>query len=95
MAGKLWVRQIMKNKLARDVVVPCEDMDWLEALRLACQQMDLSVPIVVARHERDWQSFRLLRFLPGEFLETVRFDRLEVEYFDPDSRKKPLLPHAD
>ena len=95
MAGKLWVRQIYHNKLARDVVVPCENLDWAEALRLACHQMDLSVPLFVPRHQRDWEDFRLLRFLPGDFMEAVRFDRLEAEFFDPEYKNPPDRMNAD
>lgn len=88
MAGSLWVREIRRNKIRRDIVVPCPEYDWQEALIAACRQLDLAAPLVVARHEQDFADFRQLRFLPEHFLESVHFDRLEVEYFDPDDKKE-------
>lgn len=88
MAGKLWVREIRKNKIRRDVVVPCERGDWQAGLVSACHQLDLSAPLVVARHERDFSDFGQARFLPEHFMEGVGFDRLEVEFFDPDEKKE-------
>lgn len=88
MAGKLWARQIRRNKMIADAVSACDRADWQEALSACCRQMDIGVPMVLARHEQDWQNLSQTRFLPEHFLEQVRFDRLEVEYFDPDQKKK-------
>ncbi|NLW20499.1 MAG: hypothetical protein GXY84_03890 [Clostridiales bacterium] len=87
MAGQLWVREIRRNKIRRDVVVPCPDGDWQQAMAAACRELDIAVPLVVARHLRDFEDYRQLRFLPEHFLESVPFDRLEVEFFDPEDRK--------
>lgn len=86
MAGSLWVREIKRNKIRRDIVVPCSLLDWQQALQEACQQMDLAFPLVVARHEKDFADFSQTRFLPDHFLEGVTFDRLEVEYYDPEDK---------
>jgi len=43
---------------------------------------------VVARHHRDFEEFGQTRFLPEHFLESVNFDRLEVEFFDGQARKE-------
>ncbi len=87
MAGQLWVREMSRNKIRRDVVVPCAPDQWTDALTQACHELDLQVPVVLPRHERDWQEFKQARFLPEHFIESVRFDRLEAEYFDPDDRR--------
>ena len=86
MSGKLWVRQIRKNKMVADAVAPCERNTWQEALRECCHKLDIGVPMVLSRHLKDWEDFSQTRFLPEHFLEAVRFDRLEAEYFDPDEK---------
>lgn len=88
MAGKLWVREIRKNKILRDVVVPCERGEWSQGLVAACHELDIGAPILVVRHERDFSEFGQARFLPEHFMEPVAFDRLEAEYFDPDEKKE-------
>jgi hypothetical protein len=87
MAGSLWVREIKRNKIRRDIVVPCPERDWLSSLTEACRSLDISVPLVVERHGRDFQAFSQLRFLPEHFMEAVGFDRLEAEYFDPEDKR--------
>ena len=87
MAGSIWVREMKRNKIRRDIVVPCPEGDWEEALVAACHGLDISVPLVVPRHQRDFSDFRQLRFLPEHFLESVSFDRLELEYFDPQEKE--------
>ena len=44
--------------------------------------------MVLPRNERDWEQFTQTRFLPDCFLESVPFDRMEVEFIDPDKKKK-------
>lgn len=86
MAGQLWVRLMRKNKMVRDTVAHCpQGEDWRAALTAACHQMDLPVPVQVPKHERDWAEYRQTRFLPEHFMEAVSFDRMEIEFFDPDS----------
>ena len=87
MAGKLWLRQIRRNKMVADTVCACDKGSWQEALAIGCRQMDIGVPMVLARHIQDWESFSQTRFLPEHFLEAVHFERLEAEYFDPDEKK--------
>ena len=88
MAGKLWARQIRKNKIVADAVTACDKASWQEALAICCRQMDIGVPMVLSRHHQDWDSFSQTRFLPEQFLEPVRFERLEVEYFDPEDKAR-------
>ena len=86
MTGSLWVREIRRNRIIRDTVVPCGKAGWEEALAAACRALDLGVPVVMEKHRRDLVDFGQARFLPEHFLESVRFDRLEAEYFEPGPR---------
>ncbi len=88
MEGKLWVRLIRHNKIVRDITLPCSANDWEETLREACRQMDLSAPIPLPRHLRDWDRFKLMRFLPSDFMDAVSFDRMETEYFEEGAPRK-------
>ena len=87
MAAGIWVKLIRHGRTARDEMIPCARQDWENALTEACRRLDLQRPCVLPRHERDFEQFGLVRFMPEHFIETVRFDRMEIEYIDPDSRK--------
>ncbi|MBR3738897.1 MAG: hypothetical protein IKN04_00380 [Clostridia bacterium] len=93
MPAGIWVRLIKRNRIDKDVTVPCLHADWQDALNIACRQMDVGKPMVLARHERDWDQFSQARFLKEHFLEDVPFDRMEVEFIDPEKKKKKDSPY--
>ena len=88
MATGIWVRLMRKTHIDRDVTIPCMYDEWQEALENACHQLDVPKPLLLARHERDWEEFSQVRFLKEHFMEDIPFDRMEVEYIDPDKKKK-------
>lgn len=88
MAAGIWVRLMHKNHIDRDVTQECALSDWQEALERACHALDVPRPLMLPRHERDWAQFSQARFLREHFMEDVPFDRMEVEFIDPDKKKK-------
>ncbi len=87
MTTKLWVREVKKGHILRDTTEPCTHENWEHALSVACQRLDLEKPLVLEKHLRDFDSFSLTHFLPEHFMESVPFDRLEVEFFDSEKKK--------
>ena len=45
-------------------------------------------PIWLEKNEREWAEWGMTRFLPDAFFEAVPFERLEIEFIDPDAPKK-------
>jgi len=87
MARGIWVRLVKSGKVLDSRTVECEHADWESALTEACHALDLQKPVVLPRHERDFSQFNQARFLPEHFVESVSFDRMEVEYIDPEAKK--------
>lgn len=90
-AGQLWVRVVTRGKIVGSQTEPCAYADWQEALDTICRRMDLPRPVLLPRHLRDWEAFGLAHFLPEHFMESVRFDRMELQYIDPDKKKQKSL----
>ena len=88
MATALWVRLIRHHRTAREAVEPCTRHDPEEALAEACRKLDLSRPLWLDKNQREWDEFGQTRFLPDAFMEHVDFDQLEIEFIDPDAKKK-------
>ena len=88
MAEALWVKTIRNHRTDRQATVPCRRDDPHEALREACHGLDLPEPLWLEKNEREWQEFGMTRFLPEAIFEAVPFERLEIEYIDPDAPKK-------
>ena len=88
MATALWVKTVRHHRTDRQTTVPCDRDSAHSALHDACHELDLPEPIWLDKNEREWQEFGMTRFLPDAFFETVPFERLEIEYIDPDAPKK-------
>lgn len=88
MAAGIWVRLMRKTRIDQDTTVECTMDHWQEALEEACHKLDVPRPLMLPRHERDWEQFSQARFLKEHFMEDVSFDRMEVEFIDPDKKKK-------
>ena len=54
----------------------------------ALHKLDIARPLWLEKNQREWDEFGQTRFLPDAFLESVPFDRLEIEYIDPDAPKR-------
>ena len=87
MATALWVRVIRHHRTDRQVTVPCDRGDPRDALLTACHELDLPEPLWLEKNQRDWEEFSQTRFLPDAFMEAVSFDRLEIEFIDPDAAR--------
>ncbi|HPF86883.1 MAG TPA: hypothetical protein PK537_02380 [Candidatus Limiplasma sp.] len=88
MNGRMWLRMMKNNRAKGDLTVPCDFEHPELALREAMHQLDLSMPVWLPRHQKDWQEFSLTRFTADHFLEPIHFDRLEISYIAPDDKKK-------
>lgn len=88
MSQGIWVRLMKHGKIMDSSVQACAPEDWEDALTEACRQLDAPKPVILPRHERDYASFHQARFLPEHFVESVPFDRMEVEFIDPEAKSK-------
>lgn len=84
---KVWGRIRKNNRTVdeRTVALPVKSAyeveDWGEPLSKLCHDLNLSRPVILKKHVRDLEQFSYAVFLPGDFLEKVDFDRLEIELF--------------
>ena len=55
-------------------------VDRLElCLRIICKEFDVSVPLWLDRNTSEFACFRRTNFTPEQFIDQVKFDRLEIE----------------
>ena len=80
---RLWGILRKKHKIMQDVVVEVDRADLegaREAVDLCCYQLDIPRPLWLPKHEADMERFGRTLFLPEHFVESVSFDRFEVEF---------------
>lgn len=90
--GRLWVRLIRAHKITASATIPASRDEVHSALRELLGKMDLSEPVWLDSHERDWDAFSLTVFRPEHFMEPVPFDRMEISYIDEEDRKPGFHP---
>lgn len=90
---RIWVKKIKNNKTITSLNIKNnENINLIEkrnkCLVEACQKFDLSVPIILKRHEDDFSEFNYITFYPDDFIDDIDFDKLEFELIDDGTEKK-------
>ena len=89
---RLWGIEKKNQKTRAQMIVPLRSAaqeDVLEALDELVKGLDLSRPLILEKHERELKEYGRTAFLARDFVEPVRFDRLDVEIlFDEKAEKK-------
>lgn len=88
MAASLWVKTVVSHRIERQATVACTRENPRDALLEACHDLDLPEPVWLEKNQREWEKFGMTRFLPDAFFEPVDFQRMEIEFIDPDAPKK-------
>lgn len=83
----LWARAIKKQRIVRSETMELSD-DLTETLTDLFTKMDLPRPMWLGKNDREWEQFRLTSFSKDNFIETIPYDKVEIEQIDPDAKKK-------
>lgn len=82
---KVWAIIRLRQKIRQDLVMefpggyPDSDEGWYAIVAELCQGLRLGRPVFLQKHSRQLAQFGRTAFLPADFLETVEFDKLEIE----------------
>ena len=90
---KLWVTTVTDGKITKEYLSDWDttisiDKALTEALDKACYEMDLSRPLILRKHLFEMVNFNRTKFLPEHFVESVEFDKLDVEVFETNKKPK-------
>ena len=82
---RIWARTIQYQKIQSEVVRefslarPSDLEGWMPILHELCQTLDLSRPVLLNKHVRELNSFSHTTFRSADFMESIAFDRFEIE----------------
>lgn len=85
---RLWARIMKKQRVERQQTVDCAWDEVEEGLTRLCHEMDIPRPLWLNKHYREMNDFRRTHFLPEHFMESVPFDRMEIEYLEDDDHSR-------
>jgi hypothetical protein len=86
--SRLWVRVMRDHRINEQDAVPCAWGDQKQALEEALKGLDLPIPMWLNKHEREFDHFRRTSFSPDHFVESVNFEKVEIEYLDDTGKKR-------
>ena len=96
---RLWGRIIRDHRIAGSETVPLEDGDLESALRELCRRFDIPRPLQLPKHDRDLTDFGRTAYTGEHFMESVSFEKLEIEILLPQGEKRrsgaPRSPLSD
>lgn len=89
---KLWAK-IMKNSKIVEENVVCVGNDFFalnlyEPLKELCYNLKIETPIVLEKHKNQLEEFSQTKFVQSDFVDTINFDCLVIEFFEIDEKKK-------
>ncbi|OQB23977.1 MAG: hypothetical protein BWY11_01472 [Firmicutes bacterium ADurb.Bin182] len=78
----------IQNDIVADFAVKREECtDWRSIIGSIAGSLDLSRPVVLKKHIQELHDFSRTVFKPSDFMESVAFDRFEIEIFPEKSKK--------
>ncbi len=88
---KIWAKILKQHKIIKEAVRefparPSDAQGWLFVLTELAKPLDLACPVLLKKHEQELARFNRTTFSQMDFIESVSFDRFEVEIF-PEKRK--------
>jgi len=86
---RLWGIIRTRQKMKRQEIVPLasgELSDIVSAMDDILKKMDLPRPILLPKHEQELTAYGRTYFLPRDFMESVSFDRFEIEILRDDGK---------
>jgi len=85
---RLWVKLLLRHKIVKQAVLPCQPEDVKDALLTILQELDEPAPVWLGKHDREMSEFRRTTFSKGDFMESVSFDRMEMELLDEEGVRR-------
>lgn len=86
--AKLWVRIIEKHRIAQQKTISCQFAEIRPRLDEIAQEFDLPAPMWFAKQEKELGTFSLTSFTQDNFVEEIRFDRMEIQFIADDTAHK-------
>jgi hypothetical protein len=92
--AKTFTHQNIQSEVVREFSLarPSDLSGWMPVLHELCQSLDLSRPVVLDKHIRELDMFSHTAFKPRDFMESVAFDRFEIEIFPEKKEHETFLP---
>ncbi len=88
---RLWGKIIKKDHIIESLDVSTEkdasiDIKRKECFEKICYKLDLSIPMWLEKHTKEFNKFKRATFFADDFIDDVDFDKLEIDLIDDGSK---------
>ena len=91
---KIWIKTAVGEKLTRNHLWKSDDTfdaaRFREYVYAICTELDIPSPLLLPVHLKNFEEFNFCRFRPEDFVETVDFDFLTLEYCKDQKKTRDL-----
>lgn len=81
---KIWLRTVGEDeKILKEKIYEYKGdgiNSFMSELRSVCEQLDEATPVVMRTHYNSFKQFNIVRFYPRDFVESVYFEKMILEY---------------
>ena len=90
---RIWAKIIVDDRVSKGFVLesttPYDESKFREYVQAICDKLDIPTPIILNKHINHYNEFNHTAWRANEFVESVDFDKLEIEEATIKSAKKP------
>lgn len=84
---RLWAKAIKNNKTIKSIDVKngeniSQELKLKKCLSEIFNKLDISAPIWLSKHDKEFMEFKKIIFLKDDFIDEVNFDKLEIDLID-------------
>lgn len=84
---KVWAKLLVDGRNVKDTLFDDDKNkidygDYEEMLRSVAYLLDIPTPLALKAQYRHFNSFKVNKYAPKDFIETVDFDFLEIERYE-------------
>ncbi len=94
---KIWAKVLKHHKIVQEAVreFPARPFDaegWGRLITELVKPLDLASPVLLNKHVEELQRFNRTWFTQADFIESISFDRFELEIF-PERKKDKVVEY--
>ena len=96
---KIWAKILKHHKIINEAVRefparPSDAEGWNRILAELTKPLDLACPVLLDKHVQELARFNRTVFAQSDFIESVSFDKFELEIF-PEKKKEKQISYLN
>ena len=90
---RFWAKIIINHKTVESLDIEGDlnnttDENMKKCLETTCNHFDMSMPVFLPKHKREWDDYKKVTFTTDDFIDEIYFDKFEFELIKEKKKKK-------